>query len=82
MRTTPIVLAILMTVSFAPLLVPTASACAPITSCVPPPPCTALLGCPPNIWCNNLYCMYNPPCTYLLGCPVDPWCNPTWCFAL
>ncbi|GEM_PF-3837214 len=22
--------------------------------------CTYLLGCPPNLWCNNLYC-YTPP---------------------
>lgn len=43
------------------------------------PPCIQALGCPPDIWCNQIYCIHDPPCTRLLGCPPDPWCNPTYC---
>lgn len=82
MRVLPLALAALTLLAFTPLLVPSAEAspiCVKNIVCVNPP-CTTL-GCPPNIWCNQFYCIH-PPCTSLLGCPINPWCNPTYCILL
>ena len=78
-RAMTLMLAALTLFALTPVMLPAAEA-QPWPICVKSvcvnEPCTRLLGCPPDPWCNPTYCVN---CA-VLGCPPDIWCNQFYCF--